>query len=188
MRRYGRMRAVRRMDAGGTQCLSARGAPREGQEGDVARALDGHAEPALVPRAHAGHAARKNLAALLNELRKNVGAFVVDEIHFLDTKLANLLFAEILALAARPSTRATGATFAAWAARPALATRRSTMTARGSSVAATLAVRSAGCRGLSLLLFLCHDFVPFSLPGTAETVPQQNFSDDPSADLTARQY
>jgi hypothetical protein len=31
-----------------------------------------------MTRAHASHAARKNLAAFLHKLGKNVGAFVVD--------------------------------------------------------------------------------------------------------------
>ena len=54
--------------------------------------------------ANARHAAGKNLAALLHELRQDVGTLVVDEIHFLDTKLADFLFAEKLPLAAARST------------------------------------------------------------------------------------
>jgi hypothetical protein len=65
--------------------------------------------------AHAGHATWQNLAAFLDELRKNVGALVVDEIHLLDTKLADFLLAEILALAATRTswtTRSAGPAFA----------------------------------------------------------------------------
>jgi hypothetical protein len=84
---------------------ATRSAAGKRQQSDVAGALDGHAEPALVTRADAGHAAGKNLAALLHELGKNVGALVVDEIDLLDTELADFLFAEELALAARPTPR-----------------------------------------------------------------------------------
>src|SRR5579863_631510 len=85
--------------------LRACRAPGERHQGDIARALDGHAQPALVARADARHAARKNLPALLHKLRKNIRALVVDEIHLLDAKLADLLLAEILALAAGTSAR-----------------------------------------------------------------------------------
>jgi len=100
--------------------LRACGAAGERQQRDVAGALDGFAEPALVTGANAGHAARENLAALLHELREDVGALVVDEVHFFDAELADFLFAEILALAAaRAAWSAAGtsrAAFAAWAA------------------------------------------------------------------------
>src|SRR5467141_4592544 len=86
------------------RCLSARGAAGKWQESDVARPLDGHAQPALVPRANARHTARQNLPALLHELGKNVRAFVVDEVHLFDAELANLLLSEILALAAWPAS------------------------------------------------------------------------------------
>jgi len=78
---------------------AARGAAGKRQQSDVAGALDGDAEPALMTRANAGHAARKNFAALLHKLRKNIGALVVDQVHFLDTKLADFLFTEELPLA-----------------------------------------------------------------------------------------
>src|ERR1700688_5027154 len=71
--------------------LRARSAACKRQQSDVARALDGHAEPALVARANSGHAPRQNLAALLDKLRKNVRALVVDEVHLLDAKLADFL-------------------------------------------------------------------------------------------------
>jgi hypothetical protein len=146
--------------------LRARGAARKWQQGDVARPLNRHAQPALVTRAHTGHAPGQNLPTLLHELRQNVRALVIDEVHLLDAELANFLFAEILALAARP---------ASWTARPA-ATRpafaaRTTMPAAGSVAAmATGAAftprRSAG--RWCLLLFLCHTFHPFThRPGLA---------------------
>src|SRR5258706_532091 len=80
--------------------VGAGGAAGEGHQRDVAGALDGYAEPTLVARADSGHAARKNLAALLHELGEDVGALVVDEVHFLDAELADFFLAEILALAA----------------------------------------------------------------------------------------
>jgi hypothetical protein len=57
--------------------------------------------------ANARHTARKNLAALLHELRQDVGALVVDEVHLLDTELADLLLTEILALTAARAARTT---------------------------------------------------------------------------------
>ena len=90
--------------------------------------------------AHAGHAARQDLAALLHELRQDVGALVVDEVHLLDTELADFLLAEILALAA---ARTTGTT-----ARTAFATR-TTVSAAGSTMSAAWAVstRTRTARG-----------------------------------------
>jgi hypothetical protein len=87
-----------------TRRLRACRAPRERQQRDIASALDGHAQPALMPRANARHTAGQNLSALLHELRKNVRALVVDEVHLLDAELANLFLAEILALAAWPAS------------------------------------------------------------------------------------
>lgn len=86
--------------------------------------------------ANARHAARQNLAALLHELRQDVGALVVDEVHLLDTELANFLFAEILALAAARTTGTTRTAartaFAAWTAVSAAGTvSTGTRTARG---------------------------------------------------------
>ncbi len=131
--------------------LRAGGAAGERQQGDVARALDGYAEPALVARANSGHAARQNLAAFLDELRKNVGALVVDEVHLLDTELADFLLAEILALAARPAA-GSARTTAAWAAFAA----RATMPAAGSAMAAAAFAARRSTVRLCLFLFLCH--------------------------------
>ncbi len=99
-----------------TRSLRTRGASGERKQRDVARALDRFAEPALVTCADAGHAARQNLAAFLNELRQDVGALVVDEVHLLDTELADFLLAEILALAAARTAGTTARTaFTTWA-------------------------------------------------------------------------
>jgi hypothetical protein len=113
---------------------TARGAAGKRQQSDVAGALDGHTEPALVTRADASHAARQNLAALLHELGKNVGALVVDQIDLFDTELADFLFAEELALAARPSTRT-----ATWAA----GTTRTAFTASATTTGTTFATATA---------------------------------------------
>src|SRR5260370_8543211 len=98
MRRGGRRC---RMGRAGSGCwargLRACGAAGEGHERDVAGALDGDAEPALVARADAGHAARENLAALLHELRKDVAALVVAEVHLLDANLPDRFLASLLA-------------------------------------------------------------------------------------------
>jgi len=58
-----------------------------------------------MARADTGHAPWQNLAAFLDELRKNVGALVVDEVHLLDTELADFLLPEILTLAASRTSR-----------------------------------------------------------------------------------
>jgi hypothetical protein len=134
--------------------LRARGTACKRHERNVARALDGHAEPPLMTGANAGHAAGKDLPALLHELRENVGALVVDEVHLLDAKLADFLLAEILALTAPRSAR-TSAARSAFAARAAMATSGSTV------AAATFATRSTGTLGL--FLFLCHTCLPFRL-------------------------
>jgi hypothetical protein len=138
--------------------LRACGAACERQQGDVARALDGHAEPALVARANSGHAAGQNFAALLNELRKNVCALVVDEIHLLDAKLADFLLAEILALAARPAA-GSARTTTAWSAFAA----RTTVPAAGSAMAATAFATRRSTVRLCLFRFVCHTVLPFSL-------------------------
>src|SRR4029077_4581295 len=101
-------------------------------------------------------------AALLHELRKNVGALGVDQIDLLDTKLADLLLAEKLALAPRTSAGA------AWSPGPAFATSpaRTALTARTGGMPAFLARRGCGslrsswrCR--CLILFVCHNVYPF---------------------------
>src|SRR5260370_10403780 len=101
MRRRGMGWCARHDDA---RCLRARRASRERQERDVAGPLDGHAQPPLMPRANARHTAGQNLSPLLHELRKNVRALVVDEVHLLHPGLSNLFLSEILALAAWPAS------------------------------------------------------------------------------------
>ena len=119
--------------------LRAGGAARKRQQGDVARALDGYAEPALVARANSGHAARKNFAAFLDELRKNIRALVVNEVHLLDTELADFLFAEILALAAARTARTTART--AFTTRATVSTTGATMPAAGTVSTGTRTAR-----------------------------------------------
>jgi hypothetical protein len=117
--------------------VRACGAASERKQRDVAGAFDGFAEPALVARADSRHATRENLAALLHELREDVGALVVDEVHLLDAELAHFLFAKVLALAAaRAAWAAAGtswATFTAWSA----------VSATGASVTTAWAVTAA---------------------------------------------
>jgi hypothetical protein len=112
-----------------------------------------------VARADAGHAARKNFAALLHELGEDVGALVVDEVHFFDAELADFLFAEILALPAGASAGT------AWAAAGSTFATRAAMTAAG-AVSATVTAGAFATRcaagGLRLLLLLiCHNCLPF---------------------------
>src|SRR6266851_3538063 len=149
--------------------LRARRAAGKRQQRDVARPLDGHAQPALMPRANARHPPRQNLPALLHELRQDVRALVVDEIHLLDAELAHLFLAKILALASWPASGAarTPATRSAFASRttvPAARTAVTTMTA-----GAAFTPRSSSGRWC-LFLFLCHTFHPFNRrPGLAGT-------------------
>jgi hypothetical protein len=138
--------------------LRACGAACERQQSDIAGALDGYAEPALVARANSSHTARQNLAAFLDELRKNVGALVVDEVHLLDTKLADFLFTEILALAARTAARSARAT-ASWSTFAA----RTTMPAAGSAMTTTAFAARRSTVRLCLFRILCHCCLPFSL-------------------------
>src|ERR1700720_4839654 len=103
--------------------LCPRRASRERQQRDISCSLDRHTQPALVPRAHPGHAPGQNLAAFLHKLRKNVRPLVVDEVHLLHAKLADFLLAKILAL---PTARSAWTTSPA---RPAAFTPRPAMTA-----------------------------------------------------------
>jgi hypothetical protein len=136
--------------------LNARRAACERQQSDVARTLDRHAQPPLVTRTHTRHAARQNLSALLHELRQNVRALVVNEVHLLDAKLANLLLAEILPLSARTSARPawtsrSTATRSAFAPRTAVPTARSAMT---SMAARSTFTPRRSARSLCLFLIL----------------------------------
>jgi hypothetical protein len=122
--------------------LRACGASGEREQRDVAGALDRFAEPALVTRADAGHAARQDLSALLHELRQNVGAFVVDEVHLLDTELADFLLAEILTLAASRAARSTRTAARSITTRTAVTSTGSTMAAAGTVSTGARAARS----------------------------------------------
>jgi hypothetical protein len=125
-----------------TRSQRAGGAARKRQQGDVAGALDGHAEPALMARADSGHAARQDLAPFLDELRKNVRAFVIDEIHLLDAEFTYFLLAKILALAAPRTARSPGTT----STRPAFATattRSAFAASSGLMTASAFTARSA---------------------------------------------
>src|SRR5208282_4205830 len=100
-----------------------------------------------MPRADARHAAGENLAAFLDELRKNVGALVVDEIHLLDTKLADFLLAEILALSAAWTSGSTWPTLAAASAgMPAFAAGRTRSAVPARRTGSAGCAWSASCR------------------------------------------
>src|ERR1700739_886824 len=134
--------SLRGLGDDGARRLRCGGAAGKRQQGDIAGALDGHTQPALMAGADAGHAARKDLAALLDELRKNVGALVVDEVHLFYTKLAVFFFAEILALAA---ARTAGPTWATRTTRSAFTTAAS-----GTAFAATSPEMAAFAAGSTL--------------------------------------
>ena len=89
--------------------------------------------------ANARHAARQNFSTFLDELRQDVGALVVDEVHLLDTELTDFLLAEILALAA---ARTAGTT-----ARAAFATRTTVSTGAAVSAAGTVSAGTRTARG-----------------------------------------
>src|ERR1700694_4227549 len=162
----GRGRSRRRSRHNDARRLRARRAACKWQQRDVARPLDGHTQPALMPRAHARHPPRQNLSALLHELRQDVRALVVDEVHLLDAELAHLLLPEILALAPGPSpgTARTTAAWSAFAPRTAVSSAGSVSTM--TTGAAFTPRRSAG--RWCLFLLLCHTFHPFThRPGLA---------------------
>ena len=129
-----------------------------------------------MARADSGHAARKNLAAFLHELREDVGALVVDEVHFLDAELADFLFAEILALA----TRASAGT--AWAASRAAFATRAAVTATGSMTTAmtagAFATRCAAGGLRLLLLLICHNCLPFPFASDSAEVSKSSNKGD----------
>lgn len=163
MRRGWRMRAMWRPLSHRTRGLSVRRAARKGQQRDIARALDGHTQPTLVPRADARHAARQDLAPLLHELRQNVRALIVDEVHLLDTELADFLFSKILPLSARASAGPS------WAATRSAPARAAFAPPAGSAFAPR---RSTWRRRRCLLLILCHACHPFLFaPTKARTIP-----------------
>src|SRR5712692_3725360 len=101
VRRWGRL-APARSELGGKR-----------QQGDIARALDRFAEPALVLRARAGHASRQDLTALLHKRLEHFHLLVIDEVYAVSAEPAHFLLAEILPLApARASRPARRASFA----------------------------------------------------------------------------
>ena len=164
--------------------LRAGGATGERHQRDVAGALDGDAEPTLMARADSGHAARKNLAALLYELREDVGALVVDEVHLLDAKLADFFLAEVLALAAARSTgTATRAAGTAFTTGTAVTTTWTAVAASG-SVPAAFATRR-GARSLCLFLLVCHNCLPFPFHSDEAEVDQE-FLNENAATLGGR--
>src|ERR1700682_3247792 len=164
-RMRGRGMSLRRSRHDHARCLRARRAACKRQQRDVARPLDSHAQPPLMPRAHARHPPRQNLPALLHELRQDVRALVVDEVHLLGAELAHLLLPEILPLAPWPAS-GTARTAAAWSA----FAPRTTVSAARTAVTTTMASftpRSSAGRWC-LFLFLCHTFHPFNhRPGLA---------------------
>jgi hypothetical protein len=120
----------------------------ERQQRDVARPLNGFAEPPLVARASARHAPRENLATLLNEWLKHLDPFVIDEVHALDAETANLLLSKILALAAAtraawPPAGTTGTAAFAGSASPATSTEAFTATPTSASGVSFGAVSAA---------------------------------------------
>src|SRR5205807_10223148 len=118
MRRGRRMPAMWRPRGHRARGLRIRRAARKGQQSNIARALDGHAQPALVPRADARHTAGQDLAPPLHEPRQDVRAPIVDQVHLLDTELANFLLAKKLPLSARASAGPSSAALAPPPARP----------------------------------------------------------------------
>ena len=89
--------------------LEARG---EGEQGNVARLLDGLRDLALMAGADAGQTARNDLAALGDEALQQADIAVADGVDLLGAELADLLAAEELASAgtAAGTARASGTT------------------------------------------------------------------------------
>src|SRR5215813_12086115 len=82
---------------------------RERQQGDIPRLLDGRAQAALMRRAHAGQAARHDLAAFGDKLRQQTHIFVIDGFDLLGAELAHFLAAEVLAASRTALAGAAGA-------------------------------------------------------------------------------
>jgi hypothetical protein len=97
----------------------------EGQQGDVARLLDGQREAALVTGADTSQATGNDLATLGDEALKQANVAVGDGVDLLGAELADLLAAEELASSgsAAGSTRRTRS--AGWAARAGVRARGS---------------------------------------------------------------
>src|ERR1051325_3141890 len=113
---------------------------RERQQRGDARALDGVLQLALMQRARAGDAARKNLAALGDELLQRLHVLEVDVLDLLDAELADALAAiEELLLAALLSARTAAAAIIAAAARSARTSSRTT--SRRCHVVSSLSLR-----------------------------------------------
>src|ERR1700678_1327301 len=81
----------------------------EGEQGDVARLLDGEREAALMRGADAGETARDDLAALGHEPLQQAHVAVAEEVDLLGAELADLLAAEELASAGSAARAASGA-------------------------------------------------------------------------------
>ncbi len=74
----------------------------EGEQGDVARLLDGEREATLVAGADAGEAARNDLAALGDEALEEADVAIADGVDLFGAELADLFAAEELASAGPP--------------------------------------------------------------------------------------
>jgi hypothetical protein len=72
---------------------------RERDQRNIPRLLDRLSQPALVRRAYARNAPRRNLPALGNERQQQPHFLVIDIVDFIDTEPAHLLAPEILFLA-----------------------------------------------------------------------------------------
>lgn len=85
-------------------------AGREGEQGDIARLLDGEREATLVAGADAGQTARHDLATLCDEALKETDIAVGDGVDLLCAELADLLAAEELASSGTAARTAGGTT------------------------------------------------------------------------------
>jgi hypothetical protein len=83
---------------------------RERQQCDIPRLLDRHRQPVLMRRAHAGQAARHDLATLGHKLPEQTVILVIDVGDFLRAKLANFFAPEKLAPAFAWRTAGTAST------------------------------------------------------------------------------
>jgi len=86
----------------------------EGHERDIAGALDGFCQPALVSRTGAGDTPGHDLAALLNEGHELLGLLVVDVVDAIDAEAADFLFAVEAATAALAAFAASASSAAAF--------------------------------------------------------------------------
>jgi hypothetical protein len=93
---------------------------RKWQQSNIARALNGRCQAALMRSAYSGQPARDNLAALCHKLPEQAHVFVIDVVNFFHAEFADFFAPEEFASTAAAFATA-GAAIWAWTIRPSAA-------------------------------------------------------------------